>query len=262
MSVDLTAGLFAAAVAANAFGSALGMAGGIIIVPVLVGIAGAPLPVAIAVSLVSVVACSCASSPNFLAAGIVDLRLAVVLEVATTTGALVGVLLAGVVPAPILFALFSLVLGVSATMVWTGGRRREGAPADITESPRMGLGMGLMFAAGMLATLLGIGAGVLKIPAMDFALRLPIRVSSATANLMIGVTAAGGAGAYLLRGEVDAGLTVPIVLGSVLGSWLGAHLLTRAPATLLRSALAFVLTGLALLTAIGVAGAGPFGKIA
>jgi uncharacterized membrane protein YfcA len=262
MSVGLTSGLFAAAVGANAFGSALGMAGGIIIVPVLVGIAGAPLPVAIAVSLVSVVACSCASSPSFLAAGIVDLRLAVVLEVATTTGALVGVLLVGVVPAPVLFALFSLVLAVSAAMVCAGGRRREEARAGGAERPRMRLGMGLMFAAGMLATLLGIGAGVLKIPAMDVALRLPIRVSSATANLMIGVTAAGGAGAYLLRGEVDPSLAVPIVLGSVLGSWLGARLLTRAPATLLRASLASVLTGLALLIAIGVAGLGPFGRVA
>ncbi|HTU73460.1 MAG TPA: sulfite exporter TauE/SafE family protein [Trebonia sp.] len=283
----MTAGLFitllATAVVANALGSALGMAGGIFIVPILVAVAHAPLPVAIAVSLVSVVACSSASAPRFLKAGITDLRLAVVLEVATATGAFAGVLIVGQVPAAVLFALFSAVLGVSAAQI-VAGRRGDrqvrvpasdwdmrlqlgSVPASGGDEPtgyrvhRVPLGLALMFGAGLLSTLLGIGGGVLKIPAMDTALRLPLKVSSATANLMIGVTATGGAAAYLLRGEVSPGLAAPVVLGSVAGSLLGAPALTRVPAGCLRVIFATVLTGLTVLTAFGAAGAGPFGLL-
>jgi uncharacterized membrane protein YfcA len=281
MTVGLFITLFATAVVANALGSALGMAGGIFIVPILVAVAHAPLPVAIAVSLVSVVACSSASAPRFLQAGITDLRLAVVLEVATATGAFAGVLVVGQVPAAVLFALFSAVLGVSAVQI-VAGRRRDhqvrvpatdwdmrlrlgSVPSSGGDEPvgyrvhRVPLGLALMFGAGLLSTLLGIGSGVLKIPAMDTALRLPLKVSSATANLMIGVTAAGGAAAYLLRGEVNPGLAAPIVLGSVAGSLLGAPALTRVPSGWLRVIFATVLTGLTVLTAFGAAGAGPFG---
>lgn len=277
MTAGLEIVLFVGAVAANAVGSALGMAGGIFVVPLLTAVAHTPLKVAIAVSLVSVVACSCASAPRFLAARITDLRLAVVLEVATATGAFVGVLVIGNVPNAVLFGLFSAVLLASAVQILAGRRRDEdlrppagdvdlrlrlGATGDDTLSPyrvhRVPLGLGLMFGAGMLSTLLGIGSGVLKIPAMDTALRLPLKVSSATANLMIGVTAAGGAAAYLLRGEVDAGLAAPIVLGSVAGSLLGAPALARLPVGWLRIAFAIVLIGLTVLTSFGAAGAGPF----
>ncbi|HEX3589312.1 MAG TPA: sulfite exporter TauE/SafE family protein [Pseudonocardiaceae bacterium] len=281
MSIGLAITLFAAAIAANALGSALGMAGGIFIVPVLTAVAHTALPVAIAVSLVSVVACSCASAPRFLNAGITDLRLAVVLEVATASGAFAGVLVIGHSPTALLLGLFTAVLAVSSVQILNGRRRDTETPAPsgdwdrrlrLGDGPdgtpvayrvhRVPLGMALMFGAGLLSTLLGIGSGVLKIPAMDTALRLPLKVSSATANLMIGVTAAGGAAAYLLRGEVDPGLAAPIVLGSVAGSLLGAPALTRVPNGWLRVIFATVLIGLTVLTALGVAGVGPFGRIA
>ena len=273
MTAGLAVTLFVAAIAANALGSALGMAGGIFIVPVLTAVAHAALPVAIAVSLVSVVACSCASAPRFLNAGITDLRLAVVLEVATASGAFVGVLVIARSPTALLLGLFTAVLAVSSVQILTGRRRdtETRAPAgDWDLRLRLGegyrvhrvpLGMALMFGAGLLSTLLGIGSGVLKIPAMDTALRLPLKVSSATANLMIGVTAAGGAAAYLLRGEVDPGLAAPIVLGSVAGSLLGAPALTRVPNSWLRMIFATVLIGLTVLTGLGVAGVGPFGGL-
>ncbi|HVV20533.1 MAG TPA: sulfite exporter TauE/SafE family protein [Pseudonocardiaceae bacterium] len=275
MTVGLAAELFGAAVLANALGSAVGMAGGIFVVPVLIAVAHTALPVAIAVSLVSVVACSCASAPRFLSAGIADLRLAIVLETATATGAFLGVLAVGHVPARALLALFSAVLAVSAVQIVVGRRRARAVrvpTSDLDVRLRLGsdthrvhhlpLGLGLMLGAGLLSTLLGIGSGILKIPAMDMALRLPFRVSSATANLMIGVTAAGGAAAYLVRGEVTADLVAPVVLGSVAGSLLGAPALTRLPTGWLRTAFTVVLVALAVLTAWGVAGSGPFGRIA
>jgi uncharacterized protein len=99
---------------------------------------------------------------------------------------------------------------------------------------RLPLGMTLMYGAGLISALLGIGSGVLKIPAMDTALRLPIKVSSATSNFMIGVTAAAGAGAYFARGEVITAVAAPIALGSVLGAMLGARILMRLPNDKLR----------------------------
>jgi uncharacterized membrane protein YfcA len=120
---------------------------------------------------------------------------------------------------------------------------------------RVPLGMVLMYGAGLISALLGIGSGVLKIPAMDAALRLPIKVSSATSNFMIGVTAAASAGAYLVRGDIDIGIAGPVALGSVVGALLGARLLIRLPADKLRIFFVIVLAVLAvqmLLSAFGV----------
>jgi uncharacterized membrane protein YfcA len=258
--------LFVAALAAGALGSALGMAGGIFVVPTLTLFAGASFPVAVAVSLVSVIACSCASAPQFLTAELTNLRLAVVLEVATTLGALIGVVLIGTVPDQILYGIFSAVLLVSAGQMMAG--RRDRAPLDVDRTgrrlrlassyterdgstvtyavSRLPMGLSFMFGAGLLSALLGIGSGVLKIPAMDTAMRLPIEVSSATASLTIGVTACGTAAAYLLAGKVDLALTVPIVLGSVAGSILGSRVLVRLAGPGLRIVFTLVLLGLAI----------------
>jgi hypothetical protein len=127
---------------------------------------------------------------------------------------------------------------------------------------RLPLGMALMYGAGLISALLGIGSGVLKIPAMDTALRLPIKVSSATSNFMIGVTAAAGAAAYFARGEIVTSIAAPIALGSVLGALLGARLLMRIPSERLRLLFVGILLLLAvqmILTAMGVHrfGAGP-----
>ena len=111
---------------------------------------------------------------------------------------------------------------------------------------RLPLGAGLMFGAGTLSALLGIGSGVLKIPAMDVAMKLPIKVSSATASMMIGVTACGAAAAYLLSGTLDLELSAPVVLGSLAGSVLGAKILVRATGPSLRVAFATVLLALAV----------------
>lgn len=120
---------------------------------------------------------------------------------------------------------------------------------------RVGLGMSLMYGAGLISALLGIGSGVLKIPAMDTALRLPIKVSSATSNFMIGVTAAASAGAYFMRGEIVTAIAAPVALGSVVGAILGARVLMRVTSDKLRVLFVVVLAVLAvqmLLEALGV----------
>lgn len=264
MTGGLLAVLFFGSLLAGALGSALGMAGGIFVVPLLTLAAGASFAAAVAVSLVSVVACSCASAPKFLSTGLANLRLAVVLEVATTAGALAGVLAIAAIPNPLLYGVFAGILVASAAQMLTGRRQRrpvppgegsrlldgtvieDGGRVERYRVARLPLGLTLMFGAGTLSALLGIGSGVLKIPAMDAAMRLPIKASSATANLMIGVTACGAAGAALISGGLDLRLAAPVVLGSLAGSAFGAKILVRARGSALRIVFTIVLIAVAV----------------
>jgi uncharacterized protein len=280
MLATSTVGLFFMSVGASALGGALGMAGGIFIVPILTVVAGMDVRVAIGASIISVIACSCGSAASFLKQRLTNVRLAIVLEIATTLGAASGVLLSGAVPVPVLYAIFAAVLLVST---WQMLMRRGGAPAPSLGGPargwerrldsvyperafggdvaykveRLPAGLALMYGAGLLSALLGIGSGVLKIPAMDTALRLPIKVSSATSNFMIGVTAAASAGAYFMRGEIVPAIAGPVALGSVVGAILGARLLAFISPNWLRVVFVAVLLVLAIemaLAAVGISG--------
>lgn len=271
--------LFVAAFGASALGGVLGMASGIFIVPMLTVLFGVDIHVAIGASIVSVIACSCGSAAPFLKGRLTNIRLAIVLETATTLGALTGVVLIGIVSTSVLYGLFAVILALSAKQMLA--RRREvvdaSAPHEKSWATRLRLhssfpdqvsgrevpyqvgrvpvGMLLMYGAGLISALLGIGSGVLKIPAMDSALRLPIKVSSATSNFMIGVTAAASAGAYFVRKDIDIGIAGPIALGSVVGAIVGARLLMGLPADKLRVFFVVVLALLAvqmLLSALGV----------
>lgn len=278
MTVGAVGALLVAAFAAAGLGSALGMAGGIFLVPVLTTMAHLSFTGAVAVSLVSVVACSCAGSPALLARRLTNVRLVIVLEIAASCGAFMGVLAVGAIPEQVLYGLFALVLVVSAVQMLYSRRPRpasEAVAASWVTSLRLDssfpghggketayavsslkAGLAAMFGAGVLSTLLGIGSGVLKIPAMDVALRLPLKVSSATANLMIGITAAGAAAAVVLRGGIDLGIAAPVVVGSVLGSVLGARALIRVNPAHLRTVFFVVLVLLAVpmsLVALGAA---------
>lgn len=267
--------LFAVALGASALGGMLGMASGIFIVPVLVLFGGVDLYHAIAASIVSVIACSCGSAAPFLKSRLTNVRLAVVLEVATTLGALTGVFLIGIIPVSYLYLLFTAVLLVSAQQMLA---RRQEQVAPPPESPEgswaerlrlhstyperstggeiayrvrhLPAGLSLMYGAGVISALLGIGSGVLKIPAMDTALRLPIKVSSATSNFMIGVTAAASGVAYFMRGDILPAIAAPVALGSVVGSILGARMLMRVSNEHLR--LLFVVLLIALAVAMGL----------
>jgi uncharacterized membrane protein YfcA len=238
--------------------------------------------VAIGASIVSVIACSCGGAAPFLRGRLTNVRLAVVLETATTLGALSGVMLSGFIPVPVLFFIFAVILLLSAQQMlarradpvasqranapgansWGASLRLDSSYPDRTlgrdvdyRVHRVPLGLSLMYGAGLISALLGIGSGVLKIPAMDTALRLPIKVSSATSNFMIGVTAAASAGAYFLRGEIVTAIAGPVALGSVVGAVLGARVLMRVSSEKLRVLFVVVLALLAvqmLLEAFGL----------
>jgi uncharacterized membrane protein YfcA len=201
-----------------------------------------------------------------------NVRLAILLEVGTTLGALTGVVLSGIFPESALYLLFSVILLVSAhqmirkrnmpdSVETFGGspdrwavrlRLNSSYPDPISKCDvaygvtRVWLGLILMYAAGAVSALLGIGSGVLKVPAMDSAMRLPIKVSSATSNFMIGVTAAASAGIYYDRGDVLPEVAAPVALGSVLGAYLGTKIMMRTSNERLRALFVVVLLGLAV----------------
>jgi len=240
--------------AAGLLGSLTGLGGGIVVVPMLTLLFHVDLPYAIGASLVSVIATSSGAAAAYVREGFTNVRVGVLLEVATTIGALVGAALAGVIPTPVLAVLFGLLL------LWTAYRslqpRRDHelltTPDYWTEKLRLDstyptatgrqaysvrrapAGFALMFVAGVLSALLGIGAGIIKVIAMDQTMKLPFKVSTTTSNFMIGVTAAASAGVYLHRGYVDPTLALPVMLGVLGGAMLGARLLTRTKADRLR----------------------------
>ena len=269
MSVGTEIWLFSLSVIASALGGMLGMASGIFIVPILTMLCHVDLRNAIGASIVSVIACSCGSAAAFLKERLTNVRLAIVLETATTAGALTGVFLAGRIPNPFLFFMFGTILLLSA---WQMFAKRNDPASFRTQSldhdsrvreldssypdrelgldiayrvEHVRIGLVLMYVAGLVSALLGIGSGVLKVPAMDTALRLPIKVSSATSNFMICVTAAASAGAYFMRGEIVAAITGPVALGSVVGALLGARLLVSISNQRIRLLFAAVLIAVA-----------------
>jgi len=269
MSVGTEIWLFSVSVIASAVGGMLGMASGIFIVPILTMLCHVDLRNAIGASIVSVIACSCGSAAAFLKERLTNVRLAIVLETATTAGALTGVLLAGRIPKPGLFFMFGTILLLSAWQMVarrndpvsfrSHSSDRDSRARDLDSSypdhelgldiayrvERVPVGLILMYVAGLISALLGIGSGVLKVPAMDSALRLPIKVSSATSNFMICVTAAASAGAYFVRGEIVPAITGPVALGSVVGAILGARLLVSISNQRIRLLFAAVLIAVA-----------------
>lgn len=239
--------LFGLSLGASMIGGLLGMAGGVLLVPALTML-GIDIRTAVAASIVSVIASSCASAAPLLRTQLTNVRLALVLELATTLGAVSGVFLTGLLPPSLLFFVFAAILVASAKQMlarrlevvvdeeptpeeWGTVLRLHGRYVDPSTGAEVGyivrrlpVAMALMYAAGVVSALLGIGSGVLKIPAMDTALRLPLKVSSATSNFMIGVTAAASAGAYFMRGDIRPEIAGPVALGSVAGAQLGARL--------------------------------------
>ena len=251
--------LLAVAAGTSLLGGMLGMASGIFIVPVLTTFGHIQIRQAIGASLISVIACSCGGAAPFIRNRLTNIRLAIVLEVATTLGALTGVLLAGQIPVAYLFYLFALILFLSGQQMfarrhefqqtgtlakrcrWASALKLHASYPDRVlgkkvdyEVQRLPVGLSLMYGAGLVSALLGIGSGVLKIPAMDTGMRLPIKASSATSNFMIGVTATASAAAYFMRGNIVTSIAAPVALGSFAGAVLGAHILMRISSRALR----------------------------
>lgn len=246
--------LLGSSIAAGFLGSLLGLGGGIIIVPTLTLFFGVNIRYAIAASLISIIATSSGAAAGFLKDKLTNLRLAVLLELGTVTGAMVGFLIASRIQTSALFLLFGAFLLLSALMML---RRREEV-VSTTDHPwsaklklsqessyrieKVPFGLAAMFGAGILSALLGIGSGIFKVLAMDSAMKLPMKVSSATSNFMIGVTATASAGAFLLRGDVRPEIAAPVSVGILIGSWIGARAMVKMPALLIRRIFVVVLS--------------------
>jgi len=246
--------VFTASLGAGLFGSLLGLGGGIIVVPVLTFLFHIDIRYAIGASIVSVIATSSGAAAAYVRERLANLRVAMFLEVATVSGALTGAFLAGVLGGRWLLLFFGSAvilssLGMLRGHAWPAGRaerrdpwadrlRLHGATYEV-QGTRAGLA--LMYVAGAVSGLLGIGAGALKVPALDLAMRLPIKVSSATSNLMIGVTAAASAGVYFARGDIDPFVAAPVAAGVLLGALAGSRLLPRIQGGVLRFAFVLVL---------------------
>jgi uncharacterized protein len=253
--------------AAGLIGALTGLGGGVIIVPLLVLVFDVDMHYAMGASLISVIATSSGAAAAYVREGYSNIRVAMFLEVATTIGALSGAGLAGRLSIDRLAVIFGLVLLYSAYLArhppgaateasavldgWTSALRLDSTyPTPTGAQPyrprHVPLGFALMYGAGMLSGLLGIGSGAVKVLAMDRAMRLPFKVSTTTSNFMIGVTAAASAGVYLHRGYIDPGLAMPVVLGVLAGSMHGARILAIASSRWLRVVFTWVLVALAL----------------
>jgi uncharacterized protein len=253
------------AFAAGLLGALTGLGGGLVIVPLLTLVFGVDLRYAVGASLVSVIATSSGAAAAYVKEGYTNIRVGMLLEVATTIGALLGAYLSGFVSPSAIAIVFAVVLLFTAYQSFQprvehltdatdalARRLRLGStyptPAGLQryEVRNVPVGFGLMFVAGVLSALLGIGSGVVKVIAMDRAMHLPFKVSTTTSNFMIGVTAAASAGVYLARGWIDPVLALPVMLGVLTGALTGARVLTKAPTRALRllfTAVVVVLAG-------------------
>jgi len=251
---------------AGFFGSLVGLGGGIIIVPTLTLLYGIDIRYAIGASIISVIATSSGAAAAYVKERLANLRVAMLLEMGTTTGAISGAFLAGILVDRWLFLIFGLVLGYSALAMlrqvqdrdqpvppdsWADRLRLHDSYFDQNEKREISyrvthtrLGLFLMYLAGMVSGLLGIGSGALKVPAMDLAMRIPLKVSTATSNFMIGVTAAASAGVYFARGDVDPFIAAPVAIGVVIGATVGSLVLGKTNSRVLR--IVFVLLLLAI----------------
>jgi len=250
---------------AGLLGSLTGLGGGVVIVPMLTLLFGIDFRYAVGASLVSVIATSSGAAAAYVREGFTNIRIGVFLEVATTVGAILGATLAGLIPTSVLAVVLGAVLLYSALLAarprqehvvatrdpLAARLRLDGSYPSLTGEreyhvQHVRLGFGLMFGAGTLSGLLGIGSGALKVLAMDQAMCLPFKVSTTTSNFMIGVTAAASAGIYLARRYVDPGIAMPVVLGVLVGSTIGTRVLARTASAPLRALFAVVIGLLAV----------------
>jgi uncharacterized protein len=261
--------VFAISVIAGILGSLLGLGGGIIVIPALTLLFKIDIRYAVGASIVSVIATSSGAAAAYVREHLTNLRVAMFLELGTTSGALTGAYLAGIIGGRALYVIFGVVLAYSALAMfrkrhqvlaqevapdrWADTLRLHGAYYDeaAAEEVRYQVtgtraGLLLMYIAGVVSGLLGIGSGALKVPAMDLAMHLPIKVSSATSNFMIGVTAAASAGAYFVRGDIDPIVAAPVATGVLLGATVGSRLLGRLQSATVRTAFVVVLLWISL----------------
>lgn len=251
------------AVFAGAFGTLVGVGGGLIIVPALTLLLGVPLKSAAAASLVGVAATSVVGGARYLEIGVADRRLGLILLVATASGAIAGGFFATSLDVRVLSGLFAIVLTfVALQMIRPPRTGTEGdvPPGSMSlvssfiepgsgrekayRARRLPAAFGVSLIAGSLSGLLGIGGGVVNVPTMTILMGVPVRVAVSTSTYMLGATAAASAAIYYARGQLDPLVAAPVAIGILVGAWAGARLSTRVSQGVLRglfAALAIVL---------------------
>ncbi|MBP2649924.1 MAG: hypothetical protein H6Q74_749 [Firmicutes bacterium] len=254
---------------AGGLGSILGLGGGIIVTPALTLLFGIDIQHAIGASLISVIATSSGAAIAYLRDRITNIRVGMFLEIATTVGAITGAIISGLIPPSLLYIIFGVLLLYSALAMIKKVKQEvpgevvahklaqvlklQGSYYDKTLQKQIPYnvsnvygGFGVMYGAGVISGLLGIGSGSFKVMAMDVFMKLPLKVSSATSNFMMGVTGAASAGIYLFRGDIHPATAAPVALGVLIGSTIGARIMQRLKSKTIRKLFIPVLIYVAL----------------
>ena len=265
-ALEFTVVVWALSALAGFLGALTGLGGGVVVVPALTLALGVDIKYAIGASLVSVIATSSGAAAAYVREGFSNIRIGMFLEIATTIGAVFGAFLAGRVSTHALAIVFGLILLQAAYLSFKGmpenaepvasdalaTRLRLGGSYPVAGTPEtygvrnVPAGFGMMFGAGALSGLLGIGSGAVKVLAMDRVMRIPFKVSTTTSNFMIGVTAAASAGLYLKHGYIDPRVAMPVMLGVLAGALVGAKLLVHMRVKTLRMVFGVVILALAI----------------
>ncbi|MBB2146975.1 TSUP family transporter [Pedobacter sp. LMG 31464] len=251
---------------AGLLGSLTGLGGGVIIIPLLTLGLGVDIHYAIGASIISVIATSSGSAAAYVKEGITNVRIGMFLEIATTASAIVGVVIATYIKADYIIVIFGVILLFSAFMMLrkkidhsnnektsvlanyfklNGSYPTENGVKQYAVHHVVG-GFAMMFIAGTLSGLLGIGSGALKVIGMDNIMKIPFKVSTTTSNFMIGVTASASALVYLHKGQIDPAIAMPVTIGVITGATIGAKILLRTKTDKLKVIFAVVVTFLAL----------------
>lgn len=276
------AGLAALGLFAGWLGAVIGIGGGVVVVPAMVAGFGYDIRVAVATSLVAVVATSTAAGSAYVGEGLANMRLGMTLEIATTIGGITGGLVAVLVSRSVIAGLFAVMMVVTAVLLVSSRDEHGGGPDEDEAAPagsleqgyelpgrlagayfdhhqqavvpyeaaRLGAGAAVSAVAGVVSGMLGVGGGFLKVPAMTLGMRVPIKVAAATSNFMIGVTATSSLFIYFARGYVHPLVAAPLTIGVVAGALAGAHTSARVSPLVLRRILVAVLVFVALQMAL------------
>ena len=258
--------LLLGAYCAGLLGSLTGLGGGVVIIPLLTLCFGVDFHYAVGAALVSSIATSSGSGSAYVKEGITNIRLGMVLEIATTIGAVAGAVVAIWMNNSVISIIYGGVLVLTAVMQQVKHSRHEhvvgsrlakrlklfgtfpkkDGTKQYYELTNVGGGFAVMLLAGMLSGILGIGSGVLKVIAMDGIMKVPFKVSTTTSNFMMGVTACASAVVYIQRGNIVPGLALPVLIGVLFGALTGAKLLKRLDVSLLRKIFAIAILAVAV----------------
>jgi uncharacterized protein len=265
--LSFTLVVWAISALAGFLGALTGLGGGVVVVPALTLALGVDIKYAIGASLVSVIATSSGAAAAYVKEGFSNIRIGMFLEIATTIGAVVGAFMAAYIGTHAIAVILGLVLIQAAYQAVFGTEHKsDAAEKSDTLGDRLRLGstypvngvsteykvhhvrtgFSIMFGAGLLSGLLGVGSGAVKVIAMDRAMKIPFKVSTTTSNFMIGVTAAASAGVYLSRGYIDPRVAMPVMLGVLAGAFLGSKVLVQVQVRTLRLVFAVVIFALAI----------------